>query len=282
MLIPVTYMSGAGNTFSVIDNRKINLPTHYVAKNTPKLCKNALPNGTSTEGLMLINSSENISEEFIVDFFNPDGSTSMMCGNGARCAIRFATDNHFYTSINQECSFRMAGSIYKGHINGKIPTVIFPPPVNIKQNLTIDVHSIELTVDYFNVGSDHVVIELDYLLKTFSNISEEEVFVSIVPFIRHHKIFEKGANVNVCKLADNTIALRTYERGVEGITGACGTGAIATALHYYLHSKTLEHVIIPPSNNALTVEIQTSKNIIKSIDLTGNAEYIGYSEITIE
>ncbi|MBX7156105.1 MAG: diaminopimelate epimerase [Bacteriodetes bacterium] len=274
-------MSGAGNLFTVLDNRTTGLNIKDASEIAPALCSPQHKHLNSTEGLMLINRATSPNVDFEVEFFNPDGSTSMMCGNGSRCALRFAFDNNFIATDVRTVKFKMAGNLYQGSIHNSIPTVSFPPPIESFHEVNIEVEGIKFPVHYFNVGSDHVVIEEEVLIEVFKHLSSGFNFDLIIPQIRHHSIFPRGVNVNVCRHIENVIQLRTFERGVEGITGACGTGAISTAVYFYHTSGTTSHTIIPPSGSPLQVVIHVTNKQITSIDLTGSAEYIGEAEITL-
>lgn len=281
MKVKATYMSGAGNLFTVLDNRTTGLNIKKASEIAPALCSPHHKYFNTTEGLMLINNANTPNVNFEVEFFNPDGSTSMMCGNGSRCALRFAFDNNFIATDVRTVKFKMAGNLYQGSIHNSIPTVSFPPPIESFHEVILDVEGIHFPVHYFNVGSDHVVIEEEVLIDVFNHLDSGFNFDLIIPQIRHHRIFPRGVNVNVCRLIENVIQLKTFERGVEGITGACGTGAISTALYFYHKSGTTSHTIIPPSGSPLQVVIHVANEQITSIDLTGSAEYIGEAEITL-
>lgn len=302
MNIEIYLMSGAGNLFTVIDNRNLSIVENFVTNNHKLLTENLLENGLKTEGIMLLELEKNNNEfNFICKFFNPDGSSGMMCGNGGRCISKFALDKlspNFYNETElkvdkfKEFKFLMAGNIYKSivYINNYVD--LFLPKHNLieKRKITNIKINEDLEFTFINNGSDHSVfyIKVDNE-KDFWNFD----LLSFAPYIRHNPIFPNGTNVNIYTLWDNKILLRTYERGVEAETGACGTGSVATAITSILDfNVSLPIKIIPTSKSELMVdvidlpkkdkyEIQDFGNIQNYI-LSGSAEYIKKINIEIE
>ena len=268
-------MSGAGNIFSVIDNRLENKPIEWFINNIEILTK--LPDQVC-EGVMIINESKE--HEFDVWFLNPDGSTGMMCGNGGRCAVEFAFRNKFIES-KSFISFQMAGNIYNANILDDLVELYLPAPIQTEFNKKIINKQIKYNGDYINVGSDHFVI--NYTESYFSNFdfySDEIVHISSE--LRYNEEFPRGANINYYKKNDGYYDIRTYERGVEAITGACGTGACSTALSINNINPMINPVkLLPPSGEMLTVEIIFDKNDkVKNFKLIGPAKKI--DSFTIE
>lgn len=282
MKIEVSYMSGAGNTFTVIDNRKYNLPTTFWSSQAYLLCSTNSVNKIATEGLLIINESKD--NDFKVDFFNPDGSNGMMCGNGGRCAVFYAQKNKFFKEKN-EIKFEMSGNVYLSKIADNLIHLYFPPPIEIKQDLKLKVGREYITGTYINVNSDHFC--LDY--KEFKDLQKskfrEFCIDTYAPKIRFNEAFTpRGVNVNFYNIKNRkTVELRTYERGVEAETGACGTGALSTALTLKLKQKIdLPIKIIPPSEKELYVNIiYDQNNHIQNLILTGDAEIKGNFVIEI-
>ncbi len=276
-------MSGAGNTFTVVDNRKYNFPPDFWSAKAYLLCTTSSINKIATEGLLVINETKDY--DFQVDFFNPDGSNGMMCGNGGRCAVFFAKENKFFDDKN-EISFKMSGNIYYSKIENDKIHLYFPPPIEIKPNLRLKVGREFITGTYVNVGSDHFCFDYKEFKDLKKSNFREFCIDTYAPKIRFHQEFIPfGVNVNFYNLKDkNTIELRTYERGVEAETGACGTGAISTAITLKLQNKINIPVhIIPPSGKELMVDIIYDKNnTIKNLILIGDAEIKGTYEIELE
>jgi diaminopimelate epimerase len=176
----------------------------------------------------------------------------------------------------------MAGNTYKASINqDNTISLNFPPPILIidpkELKLKIDI----LNVGYVNVGSDHAVIDFKDLNKDY-NLDSFNI-MNFSPEIRFHSDFQPlGVNVNVYEVINNIVFLRTFERGVEAETGACGTGAISTAL---IASKkyNLDFPVrlIPTSKEEIQVDIIGSKNNIAGLVLTGPAIILDSYDIDI-
>ncbi|MBL7998542.1 MAG: diaminopimelate epimerase [Candidatus Kapabacteria bacterium] len=264
-------MSGAGNLFTVIDNSGGLVTPQQIQPHVPSLCSDAtLP---KTEGLMMLQESQELDLDFRVDFFNPDGSTSMMCGNGARCAIRFAQHIGIIKADDSYVRFFMAGNVYSGISSLDDITVVFPPPQSIQRHLPLLIDNYSITVSSINTGSDHIVLHEDELSTAATKLFMSEL--EVMSLLRNHPVFPRGTNVNVYSQTDTILHLRTYERGVEGITGACGTGALATAIHCWDGIDTAIHyTIIPPSQSTLSVRIESLDGIIQYMTLEGSADIL--------
>lgn len=253
MQIETFRMSGAGNLFTVIDNRKYKFTYIQAEKLSLVLCNINEYNDYQSEGFMVINPSSEV--DFKVWFFNPDGSSGMMCGNGGRCAVNFAAGLDFHNKL--DFKFKMANSIYSAKILNDKVELILPAPLDIQQNIRLQIDNLVLIGDYVNVGSDHFVLNKNSV-RDFKNIHLKEINVNdIGRKVRfYEKFFPKGVNCNIYQVIDNIIYLRTYERGVENETGACGTGAISTALSSYLNREIeLPVTIFPTSGEALEIDI---------------------------
>lgn len=276
-------MSGAGNLFTVIDGRDLDIPISKWKQLTPTLC-----NGTiQTEGLIILNSNDILTKnnkpvlKFTSEFFNPDGSHGAMCGNGGRCAVRFALDSLHDSKSSESISaisFTMAGTTYQAEIHGEEIRVYFPMPLEFRENLQVSDSTITLFGDFVDVGSQHFVVNYSQLK---SDIPFREFDIStFAPPFRFHSIFgTRGANVNLFEIIDNTINLRTFERGVEAETGACGTGAISTAISAITHKLVKSPItVVPPSRIPLIVGYEPERSIVW---LQGPAEFIGDSFFSV-
>jgi len=216
--IPFWKMSGAGNDFIVIDNRVGIVDDHDMADFTRKVCCRRLSAGA--DGLILIEADPDA--DFRWRFYNSDGGKADMCGNGARCAARFA---HLNNIAGKQMSFRTDAGIIAAQIidSGVKIRMTDPSPLTDDQTLTL---ADGQTLDYqcINTGVPHAVV-------TVENIADVDV-VGLGRQIRYHARFApNGTNANfIAPIGQGDVAIRTYERGVEDETLACGTGAVAGAL----------------------------------------------------
>ncbi len=211
-------MSGCGNDFIVIDNR-----SGIFGKADPKafirdVCRRRLSVGA--DGLILIEDSD--TADFKWRFYNSDGSRAEMCGNGARCAARFAS---IHNIAGQQMAFITDAGRIDAEICGTGVKIKITDPSPIEDGIILDTGGDEsLNVSTVNTGVPHVVIPVPD-----ANAAD---LGYLGPKIRFHQQFAPaGTNVNVMSPAkDNMIIVRTYERGVEDETLACGTGVVACAL----------------------------------------------------
>lgn len=210
-------MSGSGNDFILIDNRDGLLKGMDLKALAVSVCRRNISVGA--DGLIVIEKSEKA--DFRWMFFNSDGSEPDMCGNGSRCAARFA----FLKGIaGKEMSFETGAGIIDAKLTGDIVKVRLTEPHDMKLDFSIPVGDRPFEVNSINTGVPHVV--------AFMSGADDEFVFKCGREIRYHSAFKPaGTNVNFVEHAGrNLLRVRTYERGVEGETLACGTGAVASAL----------------------------------------------------
>lgn len=212
-------MSASGNDFIIIDNRdgKVYEKFPDIAEFTMKICRRH--HSVGADGLILIEKSKKF--DFRWRFFNSDGSEAEMCGNGGRCAVRFA---YMKGIAKEKMLFKTIAGIIKAEIDGARVKLQLPPPVDLKLDHPIALEDKEIFISSVNTGVPHAVLLADDI----DRIPVEE----LGRVVRYHKEFgEKGTNVDFVKVIDRENAqIRTYERGVEGETYACGTGAVAVGV----------------------------------------------------
>ena len=210
-------MSGSGNDFIVVDNRDGAIRENEMGRLVERACRRRKSVGA--DGMIFVVKSEKY--DFAWRFFNADGGEVDMCGNGGRCVSRFA----FLKGIaGRKMTFgTMAGPV-SAEVNGRIVKILMPVPTGLK--LDVDLAFLEgwKSCDFINTGVPHTVLRVEDLMN--HPVREQG------RIIRYHDRFAPaGTNVNfVMKTGPNELAIRTYERGVEDETLACGTGAIASAL----------------------------------------------------
>lgn len=209
-------LSGSGNDFIIINNLKGEYSFDFFKNIVTKITSRN--NGVGADGLIVINRDNDC--DFKWDFFNSDGSIAEMCGNGARCAGRVFS----LISGKKEIVFKTLAGLIDAYVNGQVVRVRLSNPTGYMENIRLEIEGNTYNGSFINTGVPHFVIEIDDI----ENFPVKEVGRKI----RFHNFFApKGTNVNFIKyLGDETIKVRTYERGVEDETLACGTGASASAL----------------------------------------------------
>lgn len=254
---------GAGNDFVMIDNRKNNFPKND-KELIVKLCKRHF--GIGSDGLILIEKSS--TNDFYMEFFNPDGSQSF-CGNGSRCAVLFA---HHIGIIKKECTFNSKNGVNSAEI-------VAQDEVKLRM-FDVAIHTIQKESDdwVIQTGSPHYV--------HFQNDIDSIDIVSEAHKIRYNETYkEKGINVNFVELdakEKNTISVRTYERGVEDETLACGTGVTACAIAYNLYENSNSNeVIVNAKGGQLKVSFEKDSNHYSNIFLQGPAKFVYKGEIDV-
>ncbi len=274
MKIQFTKMTGAGNDFIVIDDRENKLKS--LSRLAPKLCDRRW--GIGADGLILLRNHPRAYYE--MKYYNADGSYGGMCGNGGRCIAyyailhKIAPPKHDFVSVNH---------IYKAESlgNNKIALLMKDPTrIKLKQKLMISELNLNITYNFIDTGAPHVVIDINEFPRfTFENIELEK----IGRLIRFHKEFKpEGTNVNIIERKGSRIHIRTYERGVEAETLACGTGSIAAGIiAHLLWEISSPAILIPKSKKTLQVSFTSNKGKISRVRLIGPAEVVFTGSIEI-
>lgn len=214
-----TKMVASGNDFIVIDK-----PVSDLRSLVRRVCERKT--GIGADGLLVIEKIKN--KDFRMRIFNPDGSEAEMCGNGARCLAIYAGEKFKTKNLRL---FTKAGLI-EAKINKDVAKIKMSPPKDCQLDITIELAGITLKVNYIDTGVPHAIVFVEGL----NNIDA----ANIGRQIRYHKKFQpRGTNVDFIEVFDKDfIGVRTYERGVENETLACGTGVVASSLITFL--KVLE------------------------------------------
>ena len=251
---------GTGNDFVMIDNRDLSFPFHKIELVT-QLCDRKF--GIGADGLILLQNHPN--SDFEMVYFNADGTTSTMCGNGGRCIVAFAK---FLKIIEKETTFMASDGLHYAKIDQN----------NIAlQMINVENVAVNDTYTYLYTGSPHHIIVSENVSKI--NVKEEGAA------IRYSNLYEKkGCNINfVEKINENSFILRTYERGVEDETLSCGTGATAAAIAMFHTNLALQKSInIEVLGGKLTIEFQVENNIYTHVFLIGEALQVFSGTINIQ
>lgn len=271
--IPFMKLSGSGNDFILIDNRERVVDPKRAMQLSARICAHRMSVGG--DGLILIERSRRA--DFRWRLFNADGSEAEFSGNGARCAARFAFLKHI--APKQMRFETLAGLIEAEMVPRSLKRVAkpvmdqvkirFPDPKGLRLNLRVALDGTERDAHFIDTGVPHCVYVVD-------NPDQLDV-VGIGRPTRHHSLFQPaGANVNFISVLDpHRIRIRTYERGVEDETLACGTGSIASALIASLVAKAESPVtLVPQSGLNLMVHFQSDGKTFRDVYLQGDARAV--------
>ncbi len=283
MVIEAYKYQGAGNDFVILDNRELQY-NHLTDKEIRLLCDRRF--GVGGDGLMLLGPSDKY--DFSMRYFNADGFEGSMCGNGGRCLVAFAAHRGI-----KKFEFEAIDGYHRAEV------LEYTPHRCIVKLKMIDLGECQKYSDnayFLNTGSPHYV-------EFVENVKEYPVDER-GKFWRWHKDFEGGTNVNFVEIEDNHINVRTYERGVEAETFACGTGVTASSIATYLHSdkgfakkemimvsaqgeeaQSVEQVKYDihalGDNLSVTFNYDKSKKLFSEIYLTGPATFVFKTDIEI-
>lgn len=220
MTLNFTKMNGAGNDFVMLDNRDLKLA--LTKEQIEKLCDRH--RGIGADGLLCVEPATE-GGDFKMRYYNADGGEAEMCGNGARCFGRFV--NLLHNGSLTKIRFETLAGMISAEFEGDQVRINMSAPHSLKLAQELPVCDKTLTVHSVNTGVPHAVVYVDDL----DNVPVREWGAAL----RYHEAFKpRGTNANFAKvLAPGSIAIRTYERGVEDETLACGTGMVASALIHH-------------------------------------------------
>jgi diaminopimelate epimerase len=269
MNLAFTKMNGAGNDFILIDNRsgQIRLTPGQIVR----LCHRQ--RGVGADGLFLLVPARNGQADWAWDFFNNDGSTADMCGNGARCFARFIQK---VAGTKEQTSFETGAGVIKAAFDGALVTVNLTAPRGLRLAESVTLANGPAEIHSLNTGVPHAVL--------FMKDADKAMVQPIGSEIRYHQHFApKGTNVNFVQLrGPNSIRVRTYERGVEGETLACGTGVTASALiSARLHNFTSPVQVQVQGGDLLEVRFERDGDNFKNVSLKGPADFVFEGQIAL-
>lgn len=267
MIIPFYKYHGSGNDFVIIDNIRNKFKFQGFLRQAIIAGACHRKYGIGADGLILLQPEKEV--DFRMLYFNADGKEGSLCGNGSRCAVAFASHTGIITDTNTR--FSAVDGIHKAVINKAV-----------QNNFQVAVQLADSPIpkhlrpgEYFiDTGSPHLVIFNDHLWEIDVGMAGRE--------IRHSAPWAvDGVNVNFVKIIDRqTLAIRTYERGVEEETYSCGTGATAAALSAWIYnknSKTNKLFRIKTYGGTLEVSFEPpnkTNNAFSNIWLNGPAQFV--------
>lgn len=264
MELTFTKMNGAGNDFVMLDNRDLSLALSPVQ--IARICDRH--RGVGADGLLLVEPAQN-GANFRMRYYNADGGEAEMCGNGARCFARYA--RRVAQNEDETISFETMAGVIGARCTGGEVQIDMSTPHSLEPAAALDADDCRLNVHFINTGVPHAVVFVDYLEQTDVH--------RLGRALRYHPHFApKGTNVNFVQVMENdAISIRTYERGVEGETLACGTGVVACALiHHIEHSTASPVAVNVRGGDTLRVGFETGElpGEFANVTLTGPADFV--------
>ena len=269
MLLEFTKMNGAGNDFVLVDNRAhtVRLSREQIVR----LCDRH--RGVGADGVMVLVPSASEKADWAWEFYNSDGSTGEMCGNGARCFARFVQKQ---TGAARDFTFETEAGIIAANFRGERVTVNLTPPKDLRLNQQVQLSVGSQTIHSLNTGVPHAVL--------FVPDTDKAMVQELGPEIRRHAHFgPKGTNVNFVQvLGSQRIRVRTFERGVEGETLACGTGVAASAMiSSRVHKFSSPVKVQVQGGDELEVSFQENNGQFANVRLSGPAEFVFDGKIEV-
>ena len=254
-------MNGAGNDFVMIDNRVGDL--QLASEQIAKICDRH--RGVGADGVLVLERATN-GADFRMRYYNADGGEAEMCGNGARCFARYASK---VAGPKEALSFETPAGVIGATLQGEMVRLQMSEPTDLRLGITIPLPDRQVAAHFVNSGVPHVVVPVDDL---------ENVDVrGLGSAIRRHELFApKGANANFLKeRGQRQIAIRTYERGVEDETLACGTGVVASALIFAALKNVSGPIgVLVRGGNELEVGFEKAGDQFRNVTLTGPADFV--------
>lgn len=264
-----TKMNGAGNDFVIADNRLQTI--RLTPEQAARICDRH--RGVGADGVMLLIPCASKKADWSWDFFNSDGSRAEMCGNGARCFARYIQK---LTGAGDKITFETTAGIITAVFHEDEVTISLTTPKDLRLNETVFLKSGATIIHSLNTGVPHAVV--------FVEDADQAMVQPTGAEVRHHPHFApRGTNVNFVQLlGGNSIRVRTYERGIENETLACGTGVTASAL---VASRT--HQLASPikvqvqGGDILKVSFEEKNGAFENVRLTGPADFVFDGKIEI-
>ncbi len=255
-------MSGSGNDFIIIDNRDLSLNIGNLSEFAGKVCQRKFSVGA--DGLVIIEPSDNA--DFKWQFYNSDGSVAEMCGNAARCVARFA---HIKGISAEKMSWETIAGIISAEVKGDVAKIKLMDPSAVETEIKIDADGQKFTLDSINTGVPHAVVFVD-------DLDNCDVY-TIGRKIRYHEKFApRGTNADFTAVINrHKIKVRTYERGVEDETLACGTGIVAAALTAAQRGLVDSPTdVLVKSGETLRIYFENKKGLWQEIFLEGKVKIV--------
>lgn len=270
-------MNGAGNDFVVLNNLKEHLPPEVLPQVARQLCERHLSIGA--DGLMVVDAPTQ-GGDYKMRFFNSDGSVGEMCGNGARCICRYGYETGLAGQV--QTVETTAGIVTGRRITERLYQIRLNDPTTVKLDSSVEVDGVKYACAYVELGDPgipHAVVPYAGLKHADENELRE-----LGRAIRWHESFPKGANVNFYEITgEDTVYERTFERGVEDFTYACGTGTGSVVTVLTLQGKVSGHSVkVRMAGGELVIDAEREGSRITDLYLTGPTNIVCKGEVTDE
>ncbi|MGI8956315.1 MAG: diaminopimelate epimerase [Chthoniobacterales bacterium] len=260
-MLRFTKMNGAGNDFVLLDNRAGDL--ELTREQITRVCDRH--RGVGADGVLLLERPAK-SADFRMRYYNADGGEAEMCGNGARCFARFADRT---AGPLQQLTFETPAGIIGAQLVGELVTLQLSEPNDLRLGLEVGVGGKKFPAGYVDSGVPHVVVPV-------ARVDDIDVR-SLGSALRHHPDFApRGANANFSeKRGPHQVAIRTYERGVEDETLACGTGVVASAILFAANENVSGPIdVLVRGGDTLSVDFTRKGDHFTNVTLTGPADFV--------
>jgi diaminopimelate epimerase len=268
-MLRFTKMNGAGNDFILLDNRagEIALSPAQIAR----VCDRH--RGVGADGVLMMEGATN-GADFRMRYYNADGGEAEMCGNGARCFARFADRA---AGPFEKISFETPAGVIGAQLRGELVTLEMSQPNDLRLELEVPIGGEKIRAAYIDSGVPHVVVPV-------AKIDQVDIR-SLGAALRNHPMFApRGANANFSEQrGPRRIAIRTYERGVEDETLACGTGVVASALIFAAKENVAGPIdVLVRGGDTLQVNFTREDGCFSGVTLTGPADFVFDGTIELE
>ncbi|MCI8689849.1 MAG: diaminopimelate epimerase [Oscillibacter sp.] len=270
-------MNGAGNDFIILNNLEEHIPHERLPQIARTLCERHLSIGA--DGLMVADAPQE-GGDFRMLFFNSDGSIGEMCGNGARCICRYGYENGLAGEV--QIVETTAGTVTGERIDRRLYRIRLNDPTTIQLDSPVEADGVRYACSYVELGNPG----LPHAVVPYANLREadEQELRELGRKLRWHPAFPKGANVNFFEIiGEDHIFERTFERGVEDFTYACGTGTGAVVAVLTLQGKASGHrVRVDMTGGTLFIDAERVYSQITDLYLTGPTNTVARGEVMDE
>ena len=270
-------MNGAGNDFIILNNMEEHLPVDRLPQVARTLCERHLSIGA--DGLMVVDAPTQ-GGDYRMRFYNSDGSIGEMCGNGARCICRYGFENGL--AGETQTVETTAGIVTGRRISPRLYRIRLNDPTTVRLDCPVEVDGITYACSYVELGDPGI----PHAVVPYANLrqADEHELRELGRAIRWNKTFPKGANVNFYEIVGEDLLFeRTFERGVEDFTYACGTGTGSVVTVLTLQGKVSGHgVQVDMTGGRLVIDAERIHSRIASLYLTGPTNVVCRGHVTDE